>query len=286
MTNELIITDKTDFDEIAKITGQDGAGYNGPALPRLKVNSDYEDDDGNTLKPGTFETSFDGERVFSEKPVFRAFINAYQYNHWDPDANSGNGGFINRSVIFKNFRDEAIDEKGGIKCGKLTKAQLEGVSPEVIEQQRQIKCFRLVYGTVMMPDAVNVRGEKKPIKDWYPVLLRVRGTNFSPIGEVFEAFSKARKPIYMHGLTLSSTKKKQGTNTYFVIGYEPDWKTTLSLTEGDFALLKNFQELINEENRHIIDKHNKVIKGGNYTKEATEVLDALDEDLNDDLVDL
>jgi hypothetical protein len=50
------------------------------------------------------------------KPItFRPFISAMQYMHYDPDKSE----YVNRSIIFKNWKEEAVDILGGTKCGKV-----------------------------------------------------------------------------------------------------------------------------------------------------------------------
>ena len=74
--------------------------------------------------------------------TLRPFISAMQYMHYDADK----GEYINRSIIFKSWKEEAIDILGGTKCGKIPFKERASLTPEQLEHQRTIRCYKLVYG--------------------------------------------------------------------------------------------------------------------------------------------
>lgn len=280
MSNQLATIDNnTNFDDIAKFTGQDNQG-GGPSLPRLSVNRDYENDDGEPLKPGTFTIVYEGRPIYMNSVKFRSFINAYQYSHWDQPTEK----YINKTIIFKNFRDEAIDELGGIRCGKIAKANVATLSAAQMEAQKAVKTFRLVYGTVTA-DAVDSKGVAVNLKD-FPVMFRMRGVNFMPIGEVFDLFTKQKKPIFQHELTITTSKNKKGDTVYWTFNYVPDFKNTRNLTADDIQLLKDFQEVIEVENKAVREKHDAAVRGHSFTAEAEQVVSSLADDFNDNVTDV
>ena len=77
-----------------------------------------------------------------------------QYMHYDADK----GEYINRSIIFKSWKEEAIDILGGTKCGKIPFKERSSLTPEQLEQQRTIRCYKLVYGLLSFKDGKTAQG--------------------------------------------------------------------------------------------------------------------------------
>ena len=87
------------------------------------------------------------------------------------------GEYINRSIICKSWREEVIDILGGTKCGKIPFKERASLTPEKLEEQRTIRCYKLVYGLLSFDKGVNSQGESVTISN-LPVLYRVTGTAF------------------------------------------------------------------------------------------------------------
>ena len=205
------------------MTGQDdGSVINTGTLDRLIINRAAEDDDGNQLSAGvysTYDPSIES-RVYSikDKPIqFRPFINAYQYMEYDPD----NNNYPCTSVIFKQWNEEAIDSSGGVNCGRIRGKDKENLTQAQIDAQRHIKCYRLVYGLVSM-DATTPAGEPTKVED-LPVLFRVTGSNFIPIGESLNmikaanfAVKKKLDLITLSGFSKNNSLKKKGKVNFWV----------------------------------------------------------------------
>ena len=180
--NELVNLDKMSNEEIMKAIGQDSGSEVGPSVPRLGINRNPEDDAGNRLPIGSYflYDSTIGENVYGLPVTFRPFISAMQYMHFDPEKNE----YVNRSIIFRNWKDEAIDLQGGTKCGKVTRKEMEDLTPEQQAIQRQIRCYRLLYGLVSF-EGKRANGESHSLKN-IPALWRVTGTGFRPVQDAVE----------------------------------------------------------------------------------------------------
>lgn len=232
MSNDLVISSSMSYDELAKITGQD-TGSSGPLFPRLSVNRDAEDDDGNPLPVGTYTYKDTTGQHFSKTAKFRPFMNVYQYSVYDSDTKK----YTNRTIMFKNFRDELIDIKGGTACGKVMGKEKDNLSEAQKEQQKKIKCARIVFGQVTFPD-------KEPVA----VLWKMGGSNFMAPDAVFKELAKNKRLFWTTELDLSLTRKKAGATTYYEMGVEYDRTVNLPFTEDDFALLRQFNEIVTTEN--------------------------------------
>ena len=107
MSNNNLVNIKGMSDEqIMQAIGQDDGSNLGTNIPRLAINRTPEDDDGNQLPVGHFYTydSNVGQNVFGKPITFRPFISAMQYMHYD----AVKGEYINRSIIFKSWKEEDL----------------------------------------------------------------------------------------------------------------------------------------------------------------------------------
>ena len=131
--NNLVNIKGMSDEQIMQAIGQDDGSSMGTNIPRLSINRTPEDDDGNQLPVGHFST-YDasvGQNVYGKPITFRPFISAMQYMHYDADK----GEYVNRSIIFKSWKEEAIDILGGTRCGKISFKERSNLTPEQQEQQ-------------------------------------------------------------------------------------------------------------------------------------------------------
>jgi hypothetical protein len=264
-------------EEIMKMTGQDdGSVISTGTIDRLTINRAAEDDDGNQLSAGVFSTydSSIESKVYSikDKPVqFRPFINAYQYMEYDPD----NNNYPCSSVIFKSWKDEPIDTNGGIRCGKVIGKDKEQLTQIQIDAQRNIKCYRLVYGLVSM-DATTPTGE--PVKvEAMPVLFRVTGSNFTPIGESLKSLKGRDSLMQNHLLNLTTIRKKAGSNVYYVSQVNIDNKE-VPFTAKDLEHMDMFNALIAEENTRVSTKWQNANSNKEQDVASAKVINELSDD--------
>ena len=187
--NNLVNIKGMSDEQIMQAIGQDDGSNLGTNIPRLAINRTPEDDDGNQLPVGHFYTydSSIGQNVFGKPVTFRPFISAMQYMHYDADK----GEYINRSIIFKSWKEEAIDILGGTRCGKIPFKERSSLTPEQLERQRTIRCYKLVYGLLSFEDGKTAQGNAHKVAN-LPVLYRVTGTAFSPVSAALEQLKKRK----------------------------------------------------------------------------------------------
>ena len=251
--NNLTNINKMSNEQIMQAIGQDDGSNTGTNIPRLAINRTPEDDDGNQLPVGHFYT-FDasvGQNVFGKPVSLRPFISAMQYMHYDADKSE----YVNRSIIFKSWKEEAIDILGGTKCGKIPFKERSNLTPEVLEQQRTIRCYKLVYGLLSIKDGKTAQGEPHSVEN-LPVLYRVTGTAFTPVTSALDLLKKRKKLMFNCAFSLDTKRQKKGGNVFYVpeIGVNAD--ANLQLSETDMETLKVFQESIDTENAEVIDAYN------------------------------
>lgn len=245
---ELVNIKQMSDEQIMRAIGQDDGANEGVNLPRLSINRSPEDDNGNKLPIGHF-TVFDssvGQNVYGKPITLRPLIAAMQYMHFDPDKNE----YVNRSVIFKNWKEEAIDASGGVRCGKIPYKDRETLTPEQQAVQRTIRCYKLVYGLVSF-DGVKADGTDHKISN-LPLLYRVTGTAFSPVSSALDKLKKLKKLMYTSTFTLDTKRQKKGGNTFYVPEITVNGNANLTMSDADMETLGVFQKSIDEENTEVI----------------------------------
>ena len=275
--NNLVNIKKMSDEQIMQAIGQDDGSNMGTNIPRLAINRTPEDDDGNQLPVGHFYTydSSIGQNVFGKPVTFRPFISAMQYMHYDADK----GEYINRSIIFKSWKEEAIDILGGTRCGKIPFKERSSLTPEQLERQRTIRCYKLVYGLLSFEDGKTAQGNAHKVVN-LPVLYRVTGTAFSPVSAALEQLKKRKKLMFNSTLSIDSKRQKKGGNVFYVPEIVVNADSNLQLSETDMETLKVFQESIDTENQEVIAAYNtaKTKKANGSDKVDAEIVEEVSED--------
>jgi hypothetical protein len=265
-------------EQIMQAIGQDDGSNMGTNIPRLAINRTPEDDDGNQLPVGHFYTydSSIGQNVYGKPITLRPFISAMQYMHYDADK----GEYINRSIIFKSWKDEAIDILGGTKCGKIPFKERANLTPEQLEQQRTIRCYKLVYGLLSFKNGKTAQGNDHNVEN-LPVLYRVTGTAFSPVSAALDQLKKRKKLMFNSILSIDTKRQKKGGNVFYVPEIAVNADANLQLSDTDMETLKVFQESIDTENEEVSGLYNsaKTKKSNGSDKIDAEIVKDLDDDL-------
>ena len=247
--NEIANIKEMSNEQIMQAIGQDDGSSNGINVPRLGINRNPEDDDGNKLPVGhlfTYDSSV-GQNVYGKPVTFRPFISAMQYMHYNPEKSE----YVNRSIIFKNWKEEAIDILGGIKCGKIPFKERPSLTPEQLAEQRTIRCYRLLYGLLSFK-GTKANGEDHTLAN-LPVLWRVTGTAFAPVGSAIDQVNKRKKLMFTTTFSIDSKRQKKGGNVYYTPEISVNADANLQMSKEDMETLTVFQDIINTENSEVVD---------------------------------
>lgn len=253
-----------DFRALAQLTGQDGAFSNASAFPRLRINTDFvtEDEDGTEyqLTPGAFVVADpEGRDIYAKTVKFRPLLNRFQYRRYDPKGGpDGKGATVAKTILISGFGsngEEPIDDAGGVACGRLGKKEAAKGGLSVAQEtiQAQTKAYRYVYGMVTIDG--TLRDGTPAALEGYPCLLRMRGSNFMAIGDVFDSLAARKRLMQSVNLTLTTKREKNGDTTYYVIKYEYDAKEVLPLNETVVATIKDVLSEIEDHNKAVLEKH-------------------------------
>ena len=275
MSNNDIIVKGMSNEQIMQAIGQDDGSSTGTTIPRLSINRTPEDDDGNQLPVGYFSTydSNVGQNIFGKPVTLRPFISAMQYMHYDADKSE----YVNRSIIFKSWREEAIDILGGTKCGKIPFKERSTLTPEQLERQRTIRCYKLVYGLLSIKDGKTAQGDAISVEN-VPVLYRVTGTAFSPVTSALDLLKKRKKLMFNCSFSVNTKRQKKGGNVFYVPEISVDADANLQLSDTDMETLKVFQESIDAENKEVVEGYNSA-----KLKSSTETMNKVDAEIVEDV---
>ena len=118
--NELSNIDSMSNADIMAAIGQ-SKGTNLPLLPKLSINREATDDEGNQLPVGVFRTydTVSEQSVFGKPVKIRPFINAFQWMKYDEEAQA----YSNRSIIFTDWDAHQYDIQGTEKCGRVNRKE-------------------------------------------------------------------------------------------------------------------------------------------------------------------
>ena len=275
MDNNITNINEMSQEQIMEAIGQDDGSSKGVNIPRLGINRSPEDDEGNQLPVGnlfTFDSNV-GQNVYGKPVTFRPFISAMQYMHYDPDKSE----YVNRSIIFKNWKEEAVDILGGTKCGKVPFKDRESLTPEQLAEQRTIRCYRLLYGLLSFK-GVKANGEEHTVSN-LPTLWRVTGTAFAPVGSALDQITKRKKLMFTTTLSVDTKRQKKGGNVYYTPEIAVNADAGLEMSKEDMETLGVFQEVITKENTEVIDLY-KAAKKSNYDssdKDMKKVVDQVED---------
>ena len=275
--NNLVNIKGMSDEQIMQAIGQDDGSSMGTNIPRLSINRTPEDDDGNQLPVGHFST-YDasvGQNVYGKPITFRPFISAMQYMHYDADK----GEYVNRSIIFKSWKEEAIDILGGTRCGKIPFKDRSTLTPQELERQRTIRCYKLVYGLLSFNNGKTAQGNAHNVEN-LPALYRVTGTAFSPVSAALDQLKKRKKLMFNCTFTIDTKRQKKGGNVFYVPEIGVNAEENLQLSDMDMETLKVFQDSINTENAEIIAGYNKAKNSKSMDKDKIDA--EIVEEVNDD----
>lgn len=281
---ELVKAFDASYEEIAALTGA-YTGGSGSFLPNLKINTEAVTDNDNNVPVGTYLITQDGNRVYAKTALFRVFMNTYQYMTF------AGGKYTNKSIIIKNFNEDAIDELGGTRCGKIPRKDLEIlkskglITAEDLKAQENTICYRGLYGLVTFEDAVTETGEKTSIEN-LPVLWRTSRSNFNAAKNALDAITKMKHLYFQHWMQLDKPKReKNGSVTYYLVNADPILDKEVEFTSDDMASFKMFQEVIDRENKQVAEKWRQTKRHAEpFDLGSRSALSALE--LNDDISDI
>jgi hypothetical protein len=260
---DLVTAEKIDTNALMALIGQKDlsvdSGSEKRYLPRLAIEHNTEDEEGNTLPRGQWRVQNAlGKNIHMKEIVFRPFLRRYMYSVWDQNEQN----YSSMTIQAGSFGDTFLDSAGGLKCGKLSAKDLEALAHDDPARTLQagIKCSQVIYGTV------DVEGEAIP-HVWY-----ARGTNFMPVSDWIKTLEKQGKLLFNTRANLTTVRQKAGGSIFYKAGIEIKDYVEFS-PKMDVPILESFMDIVNIHNTEIENKYRE--KRQDF--EDVEVVDELDE---------
>ncbi len=268
--NENLPTEVKDFNSanaamIMEMTGQGKVFVD--RLSDVRVN--YEDvwvDEDNpsakdiTLTRGDFKVSFrtDPEdagtnvTAYASKISFRPFLQTYRYSVYDSNLEKN----ILSTTLFKNWNSSIVyDTRGNELSAKEYKKKTLLRYPQFEDQNTKLKCNRVLYGQLTMVDAKDMHGNDVVVEN-LPCQFYLKGKNFMPTGDIIDGLTKRQMLMMNYQISITTERHKTGAVTWFLLLPELV-DGTITFTDNDLELLKQFQVVINDDNDQIIESYTK-----------------------------
>ena len=274
--NDLSAKNPLSTEELMAITGQE---VKRSFLPRLSINRQSENEEGVTLPMGSYTFYHDatGTSVYAKEVSFRPFLNRYQYMAYDPEERK----YTSRSIVFQNWDQDAIDSTGTLRCGKVNARNIDTLSAKDAAKQRDIKCYRMLYGVVSATVENPSTGESSSIEN-YPILWRATGTSWGVIGDAQKLITQRKQLLMSYPWILTTERAKAGGNIFYKPVIRPDFSEVIALTDVDYETLVVFGEILKEENAVIEDEYTEAKK--KLRNPQDDALEAMISDVEDDTI--
>jgi hypothetical protein len=277
---DLATVDQAQVNQLAAVLGasqeKSSGGASSNRLPILKVSSD-EDAQGREIKPGQFYVHGTGqEPIYAKSVKIRPLSQLFQYLQWDAKENK----VANKTLMIPDFKQEARDMKGTLRCGKPTSKVYREMDEAEQKKYSDITCFREIRALVTL-EGTTYEGEKGSIENM-PVIIMAKGSNFNGFEDEYVKALPQGKNLFDYWAEVTAEKKRKGTVNYYVWHYMPLLSDAVPLDQTTFDTMIHMAKMIEEENKMIDNAYQKAMRERYIDEDAIEALEAdLEADLED-----
>ena len=255
--SELMKIDEVNEENLAKVAAMIGQVDNSrpevaAGLPRLAIEQQNENKEGDTLPKGSFRLRVGEQTVYSKEIEARFFVRYYSYDLWNQD----NPEESIRTVLAPSLSDDFPDTSGGNKCGKLAKDEIANLSTNSLEHaiQKSIKCTQVIYGTITKAEgAATADGEEVDLKGT-PFIWSARGSAFMPVNTYIREVP-SNKIMFGQKVKIATKRNVNGSVIYYTPVF--DKPQSIKVTDKDIELLNTFMEDINKWNTRVLKQYNE-----------------------------
>ena len=221
-------------------------------LPRLAIEQQADNDDGEPLPKGSFRIRLDNNTVYAKEITVRMFVRYYSYDLWNQNSPEDSV----RTVLSPSLSDDFPDTSGGMKCGKLNKQEDEALSTNSLEhaKQKSIKCTQVIYGVIAgAKDATDTTGEAVDLKGT-PFIWSARGSAFMPVANYIREVP-SNKIIFGQKVSIATKRNKNGGITYYTPVF--DKPQPVKIVDEDVETLNTFMKDIEKWNERVLKQYNE-----------------------------
>ena len=249
--NEFSMDITDDKEGLLVALGQDGVGESKQSGPSsLRINYDADTDDGHTLKRGTWKVWNGTENVFSDSVFITPMLRTFEYNIFDAEE----GAMVARSVQRKKMTDAFPDNNGGMKCGRLTRQEEDGLGQDDARLllSKSVTCNVIVYGKLDMPDGKTAAGKKAPLEN-LPFVGYFKRSGFRPMNDFIQQKLGNKIPLPTAYIELKTKRMSNGGVTYWIP--QPELVKEVQFTPESKELMQKFMDTVAASNAKIINEH-------------------------------
>ena len=254
--SDMITMDELNEENMAKLAamvGQTETRSNvQQGLPRLAIEQQADNDDGEPLPKGSFRIRLDNNTVYAKEITVRMFVRYYSYDLWNQNSPEDSV----RTVLSPSLSDDFPDTSGGMKCGKLNKQEVEALSTNSLEhaKQKSIKCTQVIYGVIAgAKDATDTTGEAVDLKGT-PFIWSARGSAFMPVANYIREVP-SNKIIFGQKVSIATKRNKNGGITYYTPVF--DKPQPVKIVDEDVETLNTFMKDIEKWNERVLKQYNE-----------------------------
>lgn len=259
MSTDLALIDsgKFSFEEMAALMGQETGGGGNDGLTRLRINTEFEDDDGNPRPGGTWTIKHEGREVFAKTIKLRVLSQRFFYQRYDKKEEK----IVNRTIFMRSFKEEPLDEMGTLRCGKPDGKVFKSMSDAEKKKYEDIRARRAVFGLVTFVDPVNADGSAAEPLENVPVEWVSGGASWNLVGDVFDEMTKKKVLMIQKELTIGLKREKSGQTVYYTPIIEVDWAApNLPMTPAVVETFAVFEGIIDSRNKEVMSKHKAALR--------------------------
>ncbi len=248
-------------------------------LPQLKINPKKKDKQNRRVSEGHFFVQgieSQNELVYAESINLRVLSQLFQWIYYDPEQNK----VANKTILIPNFGHEPRDMKGTLRCGKPTSKDLRELPKAAQAKYSDIRCFRQLRGLVSY-SGVTADKEKVTLEN-VPCILLLKGSNFNPFNDDVEKTMPKGKQFYDYNIKVTAEERENGSVTYYVMRFNPEYAAPLTLDEPVINTMMHFAKMVADENKKIESAYNKSLGVSKGIQKAVDNLAvaALDQDFD------
>jgi hypothetical protein len=219
--------DNLPIDQIAAEFGFNDEGVaSTPGFPRLTINSKARNSAGQKVPDGTVKVAHPEHGIiYADDASLRILQQRFFYQKYDEnatwqdkDGNDQKGRYVNRSIYVPNPYDEALDEQGGVNCGKFKVDDWDSLSEERKNEWRAAKRYRVIFGLLTVKDAFAEGKKDKVSFEELPVIFQISNKDtFRNFGQITSQMIKDKVMPWKQLLKLNFNFETNDSITWYTI---------------------------------------------------------------------
>lgn len=219
--------DNLPIDQIAAEFGFNDEGVaSTPGFPRLTINSKARNNAGQKVPDGTVKVAHPEHGiVYADDASLRILQQRFFYQKYDEnatwqdrDGNDQKGRYVNKSIYVSNPYDEALDEQGGVNCGKFKVDDWDNLSEERKNEWRAAKRYRVIFGLLTVKDAFAEGKKDKVSFEDLPVIFQISNKDtFRNFGQITSQMIKDKVLPWKQLLKLNFNFETNDSITWYTI---------------------------------------------------------------------